>query len=115
MTAVLLVALGTVLPMLLTALTWTHTLIALMLILVIRPLSGWIALLKTDLNHRDRTVVSVYGVRGIGSIYYLCYAGSHMEFADETQLWSLVGLVILLSTILHGFSVGWAMDKLDEG
>jgi len=114
LTAVLLVALGTVLPTLLADLTWIHVLIALALIVVIRPLSGWLALLKSDLGHCDRAVVSVYGVRGIGSIYYLCYAGSHMEFSNETQLWSLVGLVILLSTILHGFSVGWAMDHLKE-
>lgn len=113
LTAVLLVALGSVLPTLFVDLTWMHVLIALALIAVIRPLSGWFALVNTDLDNRDRAVVSVYGVRGIGSIYYLCYAGSHMEFTNESQLWSLVALVILLSTILHGFSVGWAMDKLD--
>jgi len=112
LTAILLVALGSVLPMLLADLTPTHVVIALFLIVVIRPLSGWIALLNTDLDRRDRTVVSVYGVRGIGSIYYLCYAGSHMEFANEVQLWSLVALAILLSTLLHGFSVGRAMDRV---
>ena len=36
----------------------------------------------------------------------------HIEFINESQLWSLVGVVILLSTILHGFSAGWAMDRL---
>ncbi len=110
----LLIALGTVLPTLFADLTWIHVLIAVTLIAMIRPLSGWIALMKANLAHRDRAVVSVYGVRGIGSIYYLCYAGSHMEFSNEAQLWSLVDLVILLSTILHGFSVGWAMDQLRD-
>lgn len=114
LTAVLLVALGTVLPLLFADLTWTHVLIVLTLIIVIRPLSGWIGLIKTDLTLRDRAVVSVYGVRGIGSIYYLCYSGSNMEFSNETQLWSLVALAILLSTLLHGFSVGWAMDQLKD-
>jgi len=114
LTAVLLVALGSVLPLLFADLTWMHALVALMLIVVIRPVSGWIGLIGTDMSHRDRAVVSVYGVRGIGSIYYLCYAGSHMEFLNENQLWSLVALVILLSTILHGFSVGWAMDQIKE-
>jgi NhaP-type Na+/H+ or K+/H+ antiporter len=104
LTAVLLIALGSILPILLVDLSWTHILIALTLIVVIRPLSAWVALMQTGLGQRDRAVISVYGVRGIGSIYYLCYAGRHMEFTNETQLWSLVGLVILLSTILHGFS-----------
>jgi NhaP-type Na+/H+ or K+/H+ antiporter len=114
LTALLLVALGSVLPILFADLPWTHFAVAILLILVIRPLSGWVALLKTDLDSRDRAVVSVYGVRGIGSIYYLCYSGSHMEFANEAQLWSLIALVILMSTVLHGFSVGWAMDSLKE-
>nr|WP_146592362.1 cation:proton antiporter [Puniceibacterium confluentis] len=112
LTAVLLIGLGAVLPTLLVDLTWRLVLIALVLLLVIRPLSGCIALMGSDLDLRDRAVVSVYGVRGVGSIYYLCYAGSHIEFINESQLWSLVGLVILLSTILHGFSVGWAMDQI---
>ncbi|MCB1313066.1 MAG: cation:proton antiporter [Sedimentitalea sp.] len=114
LTAILLVALGTALPSLLADMGWDHVLIALALIAVIRPLSGWISLIGTDLGHRSRAVISIYGVRGIGSIYYLGYAGIHMEFANETQLWSLVALAILLSTLLHGFSVAWAMDRLRD-
>ncbi|MGJ8569953.1 MAG: cation:proton antiporter [Hoeflea sp.] len=114
LTALLLIALGSVLPILFVDLSWTHFAMAVLLILVIRPLSGWIALSKTDLDSRSRAVISVYGVRGIGSIYYLCYAGSHLEFTNESQLWSLIALVILMSTILHGFTVGWAMDGLKE-
>jgi NhaP-type Na+/H+ or K+/H+ antiporter len=110
LTALLLVALGTVLPLLASGLTWSLVAIALILLLVVRPLAGWISLIGTGMPFRDKAVVSVYGVRGIGSIYYLCYAGGKMEFANEAQLWSLVALVILLSTILHGFTVGWAMD-----
>ena len=114
LTALVLIALGSVMPVLFMDLTWTHFVVAFLLILVIRPLSGWIALTRTGLRRRERAVVSVYGVRGIGSIYYLCYAGSHMEFTNEGALWSLSALVILMSTILHGFSVGWAMDRLKE-
>ncbi|MCO6382230.1 sodium:proton antiporter [Oceanicola sp. 502str15] len=114
LTAILLVALGTALPMLFADLDWTHLWIALALILLIRPAAGWVALMGTQITHHDRGVVSVYGVRGIGSIYYLCYASGHVEFFNEAQLWSLVALVILLSTLLHGFTVGWAMDRLGD-
>ncbi|HMB48099.1 MAG TPA: cation:proton antiporter [Afifellaceae bacterium] len=114
LTALLLVALGVVLPVLLLDLTWQHVLATLILLIVIRPAAGWIALAGTDLSKRDRLVVSVYGVRGIGSIYYLCYAGGHMEFTNEAHLWSLVGLAIVLSTFLHGFTVGWAMDAISD-
>lgn len=112
LTALILLALGSVLPVIFEDLTWSHVILALALILVIRPLAGWVGLIGTGLPRNDRAVIAVWGVRGIGSIYYLCYAGRHIEFINESQLWSLVGVVILLSTILHGFSAGWAMDRL---
>jgi sodium/hydrogen antiporter len=114
LTAGLLVALGSALPLLFADLTWTQVLVAGLFLLVIRPICGWLALAGVDLGWRDRATIAVYGVRGIGSIYYLCYAGSHMEFTDEVSLWSLVALIILASTILHGFTVGRAMDRLTE-
>ncbi|WP_330998991.1 cation:proton antiporter domain-containing protein [Mangrovicoccus algicola] len=114
LTALLLVALGSVLPRLFADLSWTHLAVALILLLLIRPLAGWLALLGTGIDRRDRAVMAIYGVRGIGSIYYLAYASSHVQFADEAEIWTLVALVILLSTVLHGFSVGRAVDRLDE-
>jgi sodium/hydrogen antiporter len=115
LTAGFLVALGAVLPLLFAELTSIHVLVAGLFLLVIRPLSGWIALAGNDLGRSDRAIIAAYGVRGVGSIYYLCYAGSHIEFVDEASLWSLVALIILASTILHGFSVGWAMERSTEG
>jgi len=114
LTALLLVALGTVLPMLLTGLQWEAIAIAFILLILVRPLVAWISLLGTGMGRRDRAIVSIFGVRGIGSIYYLCYAASHIEFRDEAALWSLVALVILLSTIVHGFTVGRALDHASE-
>ncbi|PHP29445.1 cation:proton antiporter [Limimaricola cinnabarinus] len=114
LTAALLVALGTMLPLLIADLTWMQVALALVFLLVIRPVAGWVAMAGMGMDPRDRGIVAVYGVRGIGSIYYLCYAGSHMEFLNEDALWSLVALVILASTLLHGFSVGWAMERSSE-
>lgn len=114
LSAILLVALGLVLPVLFADLSWQHVVVALALLVVVRPLAGWLSLAGSPLRGRDRALVAVYGVRGVGSIYYLCYAGSHMEFIDEAQIWSLVGLVILLSTMMHGFTVGWALEGLKE-
>jgi NhaP-type Na+/H+ or K+/H+ antiporter len=114
LSALLLVALGGVLPVLLADLSWQHVVVALGLLFVVRPIAAWVSLFGSPLRHRDRTLVAVYGVRGIGSIYYLCYAGGHMQFVNESQIWSLVGLVILLSTMLHGFTVGWAMEGVHD-
>ncbi|MCA0960564.1 cation:proton antiporter [Salipiger bermudensis] len=112
LTALLLVAFGSVLPVLFADLSWSHIAVALLLILVIRPLAGWLSLVGTGLHRDERLVIAVYGVRGIGSIYYLAYAASEGEIAQMTDLWSIVAIAILLSTMLHGFTVGLAMDRL---
>ena len=58
------------------ALHWPrNALIAAVLILVIRPAAAWCRWSAPMLHGRERAVVAFYGVRGIGSIYYLAYAG----------------------------------------
>jgi NhaP-type Na+/H+ or K+/H+ antiporter len=114
LTAVLLIALGAALPALLPSLTWTGAVIGAALIFVIRPLSGWLSLVGTMERHRERAVVAFYGVRGIGSIYYLAYAGSHAELTNEAELWAVVAFTILLSTVVHGFTAGIAVERATE-
>ena len=113
LTALVLVALGAVLPLLLFSIDWAHVLIVLALIFVIRPLAGWLSLVGTDLTRRERLAVAAYGVRGIGSIYYLGYAAAQIEFVNEGQLWGMVGIAILLSTMLHGFTAGYVIEQVE--
>ena len=114
LTAFILVLLGGALPVLFVDLKWPHVIIGLALILLIRPVVGWLSLLGSDIGGRDRWVVSIYGVRGVGSIYYLAFASGHIEFVNEPQLWALVGFVILVSTIVHGATAGLAMEGVAE-
>ncbi|MGR3485215.1 MAG: cation:proton antiporter [Paracoccaceae bacterium] len=113
LTAILLVALGSLLPRILADATWSHLAVALLLVLVIRPALGWLALAGCALRPIERRVVAVYGVRGIGSIYYLAYALGKDEFAGIDALWSIAALTILVSTVLHGFTVAWAMSRVN--
>lgn len=112
LTALLLVALGAALPVLWPHFTLANGLIAGALILVIRPLSAWLALSGTRIRGRERAVVSFYGVRGIGSIYYLAYAGHHVQLANEYELWATIACTILLSTIVHGLTAGLALERV---
>ncbi len=102
LTTLLLLMLGGILPLLWSALDWRHTLIGFGLLLVIRPLVGWLALLRSDLSSGDRVIVSFFGVRGIGSVYYVGFATGHMEFVNEDQVWALVAYTIFASALLHG-------------
>lgn len=110
LTALLLVMTGCVLPALWPQLDWPHAAIALALVLAVRPACGWLCLSGTALRPGERAVVAAYGVRGIGSIYYLAFAAGQVELADEGQLWATVAFVILLSTLVHGLTAGAVLE-----
>ena len=110
-TAVLLVMLGSTLPALWPVLDWRHTVIGFGLLLVIRPLAGWLGLLGTALSARERWAVAFFGVRGVGSVYYLGYASAKVEFINEDQLWALVAFTIFASTVLHGLT-GFVIERV---
>jgi NhaP-type Na+/H+ or K+/H+ antiporter len=112
LTAILLVLIGGVLPLLWPELDWRHMAIGLALIFIIRPLSGWWGLRGTELMPRERFVVAAYGVRGIGSIYYLGYATSHLEFVNEGQLWATIAFTIAVSTVVHGLTAGTVVERV---
>lgn len=111
LTAILLLLLGGILPALWPVLDWRHSLIGFGLLLVIRPLIGWLSLLGSGMTSGDRLIVGFFGVRGIGSIYYVGYATGHMELVNEDQLWALVAYTIFASALLHGTS-SFLVDRL---
>jgi NhaP-type Na+/H+ or K+/H+ antiporter len=59
-------------------------------------------------------VIAFFGVRGLGSIYYLSYAFGQAEFDQMRLLWQTLFLVILLSIIIHGLTVTPVMQHLDQ-
>jgi NhaP-type Na+/H+ or K+/H+ antiporter len=111
LTAILLVAIGAAIPFLWPHFDLRHATIGIALIFLIRPLVGWMSLANTALKGRERLVVSFYGVRGIGSVYYLAYAGHHVELVDEYALWATIAFTVLLSTVVHGLTAGIAVER----
>ncbi|MDQ3364565.1 MAG: sodium:proton antiporter [Myxococcota bacterium] len=72
---------------------------------VIRPLAVHLALLPTPTTMRQRWLMGWFGIRGIGSLYYLGYALSHGVSGGTAR--ELVGLtisVIAISVVIHGVS-----------
>jgi NhaP-type Na+/H+ or K+/H+ antiporter len=58
--------------------------------------------------------VATFGVRGIGSFYYLAFAFNHEGFEEPARLWGFVGLFVLLSVLLHGLTAKPVMRQLDR-
>lgn len=86
--------------------TWEAAGLALFLFVVARPVSVLIGLLGTHATWRIRGLTGWFGVRGIGSLYYLMYAIQHgLPEPLALQLIQLTLIVVTLSILLHGISV----------
>lgn len=79
---------------------------ALLLFVVIRPVSVWIGLLGAPISPDQRNLIAWFGIRGIGSIYYLMYAINHGLPRELTeQIIAITLVTVTVSIVLHGISV----------
>jgi NhaP-type Na+/H+ or K+/H+ antiporter len=100
---------------LLAPLSWVDVAAVLAILLVVRPLAGLIGLLGHDTDWTERLTLSFFGIRGVGSVYYLAYGLNEMESVEGAErLWAFVGLVILISILMHGLTVTPIMRQLDR-
>lgn len=99
---------------LLADLTWQGALTSVALVLVLRPLAGWLGLLGSGTAPGQRAALAFFGVRGVGSLYYLAYAAGEERFPETDELWATVGFTILLSIVVHGVLATPAMERLDR-
>lgn len=98
--------------------SWKAVGLAVFLFVVARPASVLISLIGTRTPWRLRGLVSWFGVRGIGSLYYLMYAIQHgLSEPVALELIQLTLIVVTLSILIHGISVKplmeyfWQRDK----
>jgi sodium/hydrogen antiporter len=105
---------GAVVSGILAPLTWPAALIGLGLVLVIRPVSGFLSLRGAPGRTTEHWVIASFGIRGIGSFYYLAYAMEHASFPNVDVVWATVAFVVLVSVVLHGVAVTPVMRLLDR-
>ncbi|MFK3980826.1 cation:proton antiporter [Micromonospora sp. NPDC050397] len=105
---------GAVVDGLLAPLTWPAALVGLALIVVIRPLVGWLSLRGAPGRPAEHWVIAFFGIRGVGSFYYLAYATAHSDIPQLDLLWATVGLVVIVSVVLHGVAATPVMRLLDR-
>jgi NhaP-type Na+/H+ or K+/H+ antiporter len=105
---------GAVVGGLLAPLTWPAALAGLALIFVIRPVSGFLSLRGAPGHPAEHWVIASFGIRGIGSFYYLSYALTHAPFPGADLVWATIGFVVLVSVVLHGVAATPVMRLLDS-
>lgn len=101
---IIILAVGAMLPFV-TIDRWS-VIFLLLLFFVLRPLSVWLGLQGASVSGDQRLLIAWFGIRGIGSIYYLMFAlnnGLAGTMADRTI--SITLLTVAASIIVHGVSV----------
>ncbi|HEX6434012.1 MAG TPA: sodium:proton antiporter [Gemmatimonadales bacterium] len=91
-------------------------LLALVLFLVIRPLATMVLLAGTPTTKAQRWLMGWFGIRGIGSLYYLSYALTHgVSGAAAADLTGLTISVVALSILVHGMSARPLLARYERG
>ena len=86
-----------------------------LLFLVIRPSAVLIGLVGTRVDRSQRRLMAWFGIRGIGSVYYLMYAISHgLDEPTAQHLLSVTVAVVVASVVAHGISVTPLMHRYER-
>ena len=95
---------------------WPAVLLATLLLLLIRPLATTLLLRDREISRGQRRLIGWFGIRGIGSLYYLSYALNHgVPDALALPLVQIVVTVIACSIVVHGISVTPVLARYERG
>lgn len=105
---------GAVVDGALRALDWRGVAVAVAIILVVRPVSGWLSLTGAGIDRDERFAISFFGVRGMGSVYYLAYAATEEVFLGANEVWAVAVLTIVCSIVIHGLTSTAVLRRIDR-
>ena len=79
--------------------------VAFLLFFVIRPIGAWLSTLGNRYHPIRRLLFGWFGIRGVGSLYYLSYAfGEGLKGDVGEQIAWITYITIVISVIIHGIS-----------
>jgi sodium/hydrogen antiporter len=105
---------GSIVGGILKSLTWPMVLFSIVFVVAVRPLAGILGLLGTrHLHIKEKLAISFFGIRGMGSFFYLAFAFEAANFPLARQLWAIVAFIVLLSVVVHGLTATATMKKLE--
>lgn len=113
--AVVLILLGgSVAYGILSSLTLEYVLFGVIMILVIRPLCSWLSLFNAGFSLKQKSAISFFGIKGVGSLFYLSFGLDQTAFADADEMWSIVSFIVLCSILIHGVTAAVWLKKAEE-
>ena len=89
---------------------WKGIAFAFVFVLVVRPIAGLIGLMAVKDKWKNKLALSFFGIRGIGSVFYLSWAFVQYEdFEHKVELYSITFYIIIISIVVHGVTAPSAM------
>ncbi len=98
---------------LLAPLTWGGAALAAAIILMFRPAATLLGFIGSTASAPSKRLIGFFGIRGIGTLFYLQYALNRAEFPEGGQVWAIAGATVLGSVLVHGVSSTPVMAKAD--
>ncbi|WP_318306752.1 cation:proton antiporter domain-containing protein [Amycolatopsis solani] len=88
--------------------------IAVVAVLVVRPVIGWLSLLGGSAGRPATAAIAFFGVRGIGTLYYLAYALNRLPVPQQDVLWRVGALAVAVSVLVHGIVAEPAIQRIER-
>jgi NhaP-type Na+/H+ or K+/H+ antiporter len=95
-------------------LNWQLAVFGLITILLVRPLCAYLSVIGKGLPFKVKAMISFYGIKGVGSLFYLSFALNEAPFEHTAELWSVVSFIVLCSVLIHGISATKTMAKIEN-
>lgn len=105
---------GALVSGILDALSWKMVLFTFFFLFFIRPVAAYTSLLTGKFHLKEKLAISFFGIRGLGTIFYVAFAFLEAPFNHQNELWAIVAFTILISIIIHGITATPIMKHLKE-
>lgn len=91
-----------------------EVLIAVVAVLVVRPVVGWVSLLGSSAGRPASLAIAFFGVRGIGTLFYLAYALNRIPVPQQDVLWRVGAVAVAVSVLVHGVLAEPAIQRIER-
>ncbi len=99
---------------LLAPLTAADAAFGLAVLFVVRPLAGLASLSGGPWPFHEKAMIAFFGIRGVGSFYYLQHGLNAADFPQADRIWAIVAFIVLVSVLVHGVTAGPLLRRLDS-
>jgi NhaP-type Na+/H+ or K+/H+ antiporter len=98
----------------LSELNWRIVVFGLACIFLVRPLCAFLSVLPSKISKKEKTAISFFGIKGVGSLFYVAFALNEAHFDNTSEMWCAVSFIVLCSIVIHGFSATKTMDRVEN-